>query len=392
MKIVSVMTTSSPGGAEFAALEMLEALRARGHETVMLSDQPGIGRDTGVDVRPIDIGPKLSQRSWGRLLIRSPQLVARLRSELADVAPYDVLLLHYKKEQILALALPRRLTRTLVWAEWGPVPFPLRRGVPLALYRLAARRAALVMAVSAGTRDSVCDLGVPRHKVHVVPNVMRTDAIRFTGEGRERVRGRLQIQDGAFVVGCISRFHPKKRNDVVVDAAARVADAHLVLAGEGETEPALRIRAAELGERAHFISTPGSDVDAVLSAFDVLVFCPSPTEGAPRAVILGMLASLPCVATGAEGVADMITPEFGAICTPENDARALAAVLERYASDPDLRVRHGAAARNRAEQVYSGAAVAEQIERLFASAVMSRSKRPERVTLRESDRSATKAD
>jgi len=392
VKIVSVMTTSSPGGAEFAALEMLEALRARGHETVMLSDQPGIGRDTGVDVRPIDIGPKLSQRSWGRLLIRSPQLVARLRSELADVAPYDVLLLHYKKEQILALALPRRLTRTLVWAEWGPVPFPLRRGVPLALYRLAARRAALVMAVSAGTRDSVCDLGVPRHKVHVVPNVMRTDAIRFTGEGRERVRGRLQIQDGAFVVGCISRFHPKKRNDVVVDAAARVADAHLVLAGEGETEPALRIRAAELGERAHFISTPGSDVDAVLSAFDVLVFCPSPTEGAPRAVILGMLASLPCVATGAEGVADMITPEFGAICTPENDARALAAVLERYASDPDLRVRHGAAARNRAEQVYSGAAVAEQIERLFASAVMSRSKRPERVTLRESDRSATKAD
>ena len=51
MKIVSVMTTDSSGGAEFAALEMLEALRQRGNETVMLTDMPGIGRDTGVRVR-----------------------------------------------------------------------------------------------------------------------------------------------------------------------------------------------------------------------------------------------------------------------------------------------------------------------------------------------------
>ena len=40
MKIVSVMTTDSSGGAEFAAMEMLEALRQRGHETVMLTDMP----------------------------------------------------------------------------------------------------------------------------------------------------------------------------------------------------------------------------------------------------------------------------------------------------------------------------------------------------------------
>ena len=44
MKIVSVMTTDSSGGAEFAALEMLEALRQRGNDTVMLTDMAGIGR------------------------------------------------------------------------------------------------------------------------------------------------------------------------------------------------------------------------------------------------------------------------------------------------------------------------------------------------------------
>ena len=369
VKIVSVMTTGSLGGAEFAAVEMLDALRARGHDTVMLSDQSALARETGVEVRPIDIGPKLSLHSWRALALRWPRLVLELRSALSRLGPYDVLLLHYKKEQLMALTLPRRLTRTVVWAEWGPVPFPLRQGIPNALYRLAGRRAKLVMAVSEGTRASVCEAGVPQSKVHVVPNVMQTDAMRFTADGRSRVRGALGIPNGTFVVGCISRFHPKKRNDVVVDAVMRFPEAHLVLAGDGETGAALRGRARALGERAHFIPTPGSEVDEVLSAFDVLVFCPSPTEGAPRAVILGMLAGRPCIATGAEGVADMITPEMGAICSPENDPDVLAGALRKYVENPDLRKQHGAAARTFAERVFAAPVVAEQIERLLIAAI-----------------------
>ena len=57
-------------------------------------------------------------------------------------------------------------------------------------------------------------------KIIVVPNVVRTDEIRYTQEGRARVRGESG-SDQAFVVGCISRFHPKKRNDVVVRAICR---------------------------------------------------------------------------------------------------------------------------------------------------------------------------
>jgi glycosyltransferase involved in cell wall biosynthesis len=351
---------------------MLDALRARGHQTVILSDQPEIGRDTGVEVRSIDIGPKLSTRSWRDLTLRSPRLGLRLRSALAREMPYDVLLLHYKKEQILALGLPRRDASALVWAEWGPVPFPLRSGLPRLAYLLAARRASLVMAVSAGTRASVCSVGVPESKVLVVPNAMRADTIRFTAEGRAGVREALGIPDDAFVVVCVSRFHWKKRNDVVVDAVAQLSGTHLVLAGEGDTEASLRASAREQGVLAHFIATPGSDIDEVLSAADVLVFCPSPTEGAPRAVILGMLTGRPCVATGAEGVADMITPETGAICSPENDPSALAEILRAYRDDRELGIRHGATARLVAERSYAAPVVAEQIERLFHAAIASR--------------------
>jgi glycosyltransferase involved in cell wall biosynthesis len=369
MKIVSVMTTSSRGGAEFAAVEMLDALIDRGHETVMLTDQPLIGRNTRVEVRPIAIGPKLSKKSYIRLVLQWVHYLWRLRAALKREWPYDVLLVHYKKEQLMARWLPRRLRATLVWAEWGPVPFPLRRGLPRRMYLRAARDATTIMAVSAGTKDSVCAVGVPAGKVEVVPNVLRTDEISFTADGRARLRAELGVPEDAFVVGCISRFHPKKRNDVVVDAVKLLDErVHLVLAGDGETEDELRELAAPLGGRAHFIPTPGSNVAEVLSTFDVSVFCPSPTEGAPRAVILGMLAERPCLATGPEGVADMITSGIGVITEPENDPAALAAALRPYLEDPAKIAREGAEARRRALVKYDAAIVSKQIEGLWRGA------------------------
>jgi glycosyltransferase involved in cell wall biosynthesis len=371
MKIVSVMTTDASGGAEFAAVEMLEALRQRGNDTVMITDMAGMARDTQVRIAPIELGPKLSTGSWPGLAARWPLLVKRLAGALREQAPYDVLLVHYKKEQLLARMLPAELRKTVVWSEWGPVPFPLRKGIPRRAYLAAGRQAALVMAISQGTRDSVAEVGVDPAKIVVVPNVLRTEEIRFSEEGRERVRRDLGIPVDAFVVGCISRFHPKKRNDVVVHAVSDLGDSrvHLILAGDGETESELRSLAAPLGERAHFISTPGAEVPDVLSAFDVSVFCPSPTEGAPRAVILGMLASRPCLSTGAEGVADMIRPEFGGIATPENEPNSLRELLVRYLDDPERAAREGAAARLYAERTYAGPVVAESIEGLLDSAL-----------------------
>jgi glycosyltransferase involved in cell wall biosynthesis len=371
MKIVSVMTTDSSGGAEFAAVEMLEALRQRGHDTVMLTDMPGMARDTEVRVAPIAIGPKLSTTSWVDLIARWPLLLRRLRVALRAQAPYDVLMVHYKKEQLLARMLPEELRRTVVWAEWGPVPFPLRKGLPRRAYLSAAGQAALVMAISEGTRRSVADVGVEEAKIVVVPNVLRTEEIRFSEQGRASVRGELGIPAEAFVVGCISRFHPKKRNDVVVRAVAALEEprVHLILAGDGETEAELRTLAAPLGERAHFIATPGAEVPDVLSAFDVSVFCPSPTEGAPRAVILGMLASRPCLSTGAEGVSDMIRPEFGGIASPENEPEPLQALLARYIGDPGRVASEGAAARAYAERTYAAPVVAELIEGLLDDAL-----------------------
>jgi glycosyltransferase involved in cell wall biosynthesis len=369
LKIVTVMTTAAEGGAEFAAMEMLWALQERGHEAVMVSNLPGIARDTGVRVRHVDLGPKLSGKDWVRVGLRWPQYLRRLRAALEAEAPYDVLLVHYKKEQLMARQLPGRLQAALVWAEWGPVPVQMRKGIGRVIYRDAAKGVKRIMAISQGTKDSVAEMGVDASKVEVVPNVMRGSELGFTPEGRDRVRRELGIPDDAFVVGCISRFHPKKRNDVLVEAMKLLPErAHMILAGAGETEADLRERAAPLNGRAHFVPTPKNDVNEYTSAFEIGVFCPSPAEGAPRAVILPWMAGRPAVSTGAMGVADMITGGVGAILSPENDPKALAELLRSYMDDPDRLAREGEAAKQRAFQVYDAPVVAERIEQIFKEA------------------------
>jgi glycosyltransferase involved in cell wall biosynthesis len=366
MRIASVMTGAHPGGAEFAATELLAALAARGHECVILSDWSGIGRDSGIEVRPLELGPKLSGSTWPRLLARWPRLRAELRRGLEGAAPYDVLLLHYKKEQLLAPSLPERLRPRLAWAEWGPVPRQLRSGPGRLLYARAGRQVSRVLAISQGTMDSVLAAGVDPDRVDVVPNALRTGELGFDPGGRAEVRRQLGIGAGEFVVGCTSRFHPKKRIDVLVEAFERLPGSpHLVLAGSGESEADLRRLAGPLGSRVHFLPTPGRDSRRLFSAFDVCCFCPSPAEGSPTSVILGMLAARPCVATAGEGVAGLLGEGCGAIAHPENDPDAVAQLLAAYAADPERVRREGELAAERARRRFDAASVAALAERLL---------------------------
>ena len=138
MKLVSVLTSDARGGAEFGAASMLEALIAQGHEVMLLSDQPEIARELGVPSQPVELGAKLSTRSFWRLAATWPQELRRLRTALKAQMPYDVLIVHYKKEQLLASMLPAALRPVLLWAEWGPIPFPMRKGLARQAYLAAA--------------------------------------------------------------------------------------------------------------------------------------------------------------------------------------------------------------------------------------------------------------
>ncbi len=274
------MTTAARGGGEYAAVDLLDALGRRGHNVVMLSNVAEIADGTSVPVRPIDLGPKLSRSSAVSLTLRAPLILRALRTALEREAPYDVLLVHYKKEQLLAPWLPRRLRPTLAWAEWGPVPRQLRSGAPNRLFRRAARDVGAVLAVSAGTKDSLVEAGIASAIIEVVPNVMDLDAVRFDG-GRPRAGAHRAGHPGRRVHRRLRvAAAPKKPIDVLIRATAALGpDVHLLIAGDGEAESNLKaLGTSLLGDRAHFLPTPHRAIADVLSALDVSVFCPSPTE------------------------------------------------------------------------------------------------------------------
>lgn len=364
-RIVSVMTTASRGGAEYANVDLLTRLAARGWRTTLLTNMPDLADGTPVEARPIDLGPKLSRRDAARVVAGFPRSAARLRRALEAEhrrAPIDVTLLHFKKEQLMTPFLSAAAGR-IVWAEWGPLPVPMRRPPARKLYTAAAARAAHVIAVSDATRASLVSAGIPASRITVLPPVVAAD-VSFDASARARMRAEWGATDRTFVVGCVSRLSGGKRVDVLIDAVARMDDGvMLVIAGDGADAAALRERAAPLGDRVRFLPTVRGHVSEVLSAFDVQAFAPQPQEGLPRSLMLGMLMGLCVLATGPEGAAPVLGA--AAVARPAHDPAAVAELLERHRADPELCRREGAALQLVARERFDPELITERAERIL---------------------------
>ncbi len=77
-----------------------------------------------------------------------------------------------------------------------------------------------------------------------------------------------------------------------------------------------------------------------------------------------MLAERPCLSTGAEGVAGLIEPEFGAIAAPENDPGRWPRRCAAMRGTPSGCDARASWPRGRARERFDAAAVAELAERL----------------------------
>jgi glycosyltransferase involved in cell wall biosynthesis len=337
LHIVSVLTTHATGGAEYAAVDMLDALARRGARVKLLTNRTDLVAGTSVEARAIELGPKLRRSTTAHVATQAPlslfRLVRALRGE-ARTAPIDVLLFHYKKEQLLSVAIPPRLASAVVWAEWGPLPVSLRTGLAKRAYVAASRAADLILAESGGSARSLAEAGVAAGKIVVIPNILDDHGLAFDPIARDELRRSWGFED-AFVLGCISRLDPAKRVDVVIDALAHTDErVVLVIAGDGADHQRLRRRAARFGARVRFIDSARGRVAELLSACDVQVYAPGPSEGAARAVSFGQLVGRPVIATAPEGAEGLVVAGTGLIVTPSHDVRALARAVATYASDP----------------------------------------------------------
>src|SRR5262249_39410921 len=167
-------------------------------------------------------------------------------------------------------------------------------------------------------------------------------------------------------VGLVANLRPVKGVDVFVDAAARIARADpevtFAVAGDGESRPALERRIEKLGLGARFtLAGCVRDIPAFLAGLDVSVLC-SRAEGMPNAVLEYMAAGRAIVATAVGGTVELIQDGVTGLLVPPEDAEALAGAITHLLRKPELAGRLAAAARRRAREHYSRAAMVRRFE------------------------------
>ena len=146
-------------------------------------------------------------------------------------------------------------------------------------------------------------------KVNFIHNGVDLNVYKYDEENRRKVRREFGIADEQLVIGHIGRFNQQKNHKFLIEVFSEVLkqkpNALLMLVGDGEKKNEIKEQIKSLGIEESVIFTGiRSDVPALLSAMDVLVF-PSFYEGMPNTVIEAQATGLPCV------IADTITEEAG---------------------------------------------------------------------------------
>ena len=185
---------------------------------------------------------------------------------------------------------------------------------------------------------------------------------------RSKMKTALHIPPGDLVVGTVGRLTPVKGQIHLLEAAAKVLavrpDTTFVFLGDGELQPELQKRAAEMGvaDRVRF---PGwrPDTAAVMSVFDVFAL-PSLNEGMGRVLVEAMALSKPIIASRIGGITDLVVHGENGLLVPPRDAGAIAEAILVLLDDEPRRKAMGGEGRRMAEG-FSAELMIEKINVLY---------------------------
>ena len=354
------------GGYELSCKDVMDRLRARGHEITVLTTTMRIaGVEDPPDERAHGILRDLSFY-WDDHKLVSPPFRERLARERANQrALIDAI--ERSRPDVVSVwnmgAMSLGLLTTLVerdlpivfavcddWLVYGP---KLDAWTRLFKWSTIAARAARAMfgvptampdLTDAGAFCFVTDFVRARAKVKarldagystvVYSGIDRAD---FPAVAREAKpwRGRLL---------CVGRVNELKGVDVAIEALAHL-DADTSLDILGRVDPAYRARLDEiigrhgLTDRVRFDVVARSELAARYRAADALLFPVRWEEPFGLVPIEAMVCGTPVIATGLGGSAEFLANETNCLLVPPNDPAVLAAAITRLAGDEALRAR-----------------------------------------------------
>ncbi|MFD1175583.1 glycosyltransferase family 4 protein [Paenibacillus puldeungensis] len=184
-----------------------------------------------------------------------------------------------------------------------------------------------------------------------------------------QLKKELGLQPDDFAILCIAELNRNKNQQQLIEAVrelrSRSIPAVLLLAGTGEAEPEYRRLVAELGlqQEVRFLGFR-RDIPRLLQAADVLGLL-SRREGLPKALLEGLAAGKPLVATDVRGSRDLVTDGHNGYVVPVGDTGA-ADAFEKLYKDAELRQLMGEYSRGLAAQ-YDLMSIRAEISKIYMS-------------------------
>ncbi len=198
------------------------------------------------------------------------------------------------------------------------------------LYRSLQQSCSRVIAVSESVRTHHLQRsGLDAGKVITIHNGIELQ--RFgpvTRERRDAVRASFGVPPDAPLIVTVAVLRPAKGIQHLIDAVPAICntqhETRVLIIGTGSHESSLKDQAAALGvaERVIFAGHR-EDVPALLGAGDIFVL-PTLRDALPTVVIEAMAAGTPVVASGVDGLMEMIDHGATGLLVPPADASELA--------------------------------------------------------------------
>ncbi|MFN8400385.1 MAG: glycosyltransferase [Anaerolineales bacterium] len=212
-----------------------------------------------------------------------------------------------------------------------------------------------LVASSARTRTNAIEVGVQPERITTIYNaIMPFDVAHID---RESVRAKIGLKKDEVFFLAVGRLVYEKGHEFLIEAMAEVAkvDSHAIagICGAGPLQDQLQTQIEKLNVQNNMkLLGQWGSIPEILAAADVFVL-PSRWEGLPMALLEGMMAGLPVIATRVEGVDEVVQPgEHGLLVPLESPAELAQAILQLLRSPQD-RQRMGKAARERVLSSYT---------------------------------------
>lgn len=306
-----------------------------------------------------------------RLLVSPFALAFTLIGERVEIMHLNTSLNPRAYWRDLAYMLVARLlgVRVIYQIHGGELPQAFAGRSPLfaALLRATLRLPEVVVVLASRELEAYRRF-VPGQRVQLLPNAIDPQPLarlpaRTEDDGAPCLRllylGRLARDKGLY-----ETLHGLRL------ARLRGTRAHLSIAGSGPEAAGLRRTVGELQlERDVTFCGPafGDDKLKCLGEADVLLL-PSYAEGLPYALLEGMAAGLPAIATPVGAIPDVMTEGRHGLFVPPRDTHAIARAIVDLANDPAAVKAMGAAARQRIAGAYSIRRLASDFAALYAGA------------------------